>query len=93
MFHVYLLRSQSNPQKTYVGFTNKKAEDRLSEHNRGLTRTTAAGMPWEIEVITSFQDKYKAEDFERYLKGGSGYAFAKRHFWSHSNPRSTKLAK
>ena len=28
-----------------------------------------------------FDDKSKALEFERYLKVGSGYAFAKKHFW------------
>lgn len=82
MFHVYLLRSIKNPLMTYVGFTTKDFRERIEEHNRGITRTTSAHIPWQIEVIVSFQEREKAEAFERYLKGGSGYAFAKRHFWS-----------
>ncbi len=54
----------------------------MLEHNRGLTRTTASDIPWEIEVIVTFADRTKAEEFERYLKNGSGYSFAKRHFWA-----------
>ena len=76
---------------TYVGFTMKDIRERMDEHNRGLTRTTAPNIPWNIEVIVSFKDKQKAQEFEMYLKNGSGYAFAKRHFWSVAN--STKLEK
>jgi putative endonuclease len=28
-----------------------------------------------------FSDPLKAQDFERYLKSGSGHAFAKRRLW------------
>ncbi len=90
MFHVYLLRSIKNPQMTYVGFTTKDIRERMDEHNRGLTRTTAPHVPWHIEAIVSFRDKMKAQEFETYLKGGSGYAFAKRHLWS---ANSAKLEK
>ena len=73
---------------TYVGFTAKDIHLRLREHNRKLTKTTAPHIPWQIEVVVTFVDRKKAENFEKYLKAGSGYAFAKRHFWS-SNPRPT----
>ena len=82
MYHVYLLRSIQSSSMTYVGFTTKNVMDRLNEHNDKTTRTTASYVPWEIEVVVSFRDKQKAEDFEQYLKHGSGYAFAKKHFWS-----------
>lgn len=82
MFHVYLLRSVSDPQHTYVGFTQKSVQERLDEHNQKLTKTTAPHTPWEVEVAISFKNKAAAESFERYLKHGSGHAFAKRHFWN-----------
>jgi hypothetical protein len=28
-----------------------------------------------------FADEQNADAFEKYLKSGSGHAFAKRHFW------------
>ncbi len=37
--------------------------------------------PWRPIVVIRFQDDGKAEAFERYPKGGSGHAFARRHFW------------
>ena len=75
---------------TYVGFTMKDIRERMDEHNRGLTKTTAPHIPWTLEVIVSFRDKTKAQTFEIYLKGGSGYAFAKRHLWG---ANSVKLEK
>ena len=35
-------------------------------------------LPIELICSISFKDKYKAYDFERYLKSGSGKAFAKK---------------
>ncbi|MBI3331951.1 GIY-YIG nuclease family protein [Candidatus Peregrinibacteria bacterium] len=82
MYHVYLLRSIKNPRMTYVGYTTKDPRVRMDEHNRTLTKTTSPHVPWKIEVVVTFSDRQKAEIFERYLKQGSGYSFAKRHFWS-----------
>lgn len=82
MFHVYLLRSIKNPRMTYVGFTTKDVSKRMDEHNRQLTITTAPHIPWKIETVVTFADRERAETFERYLKSGSGYVFAKRHLWS-----------
>jgi predicted GIY-YIG superfamily endonuclease len=84
MYYVYLLRSISHPEKTYVGFT-ENLERRLEEHNEGISRYTKPYIPWELEVSIGFRNKQKAEDFESYLKHGSGYAFARKHFWN-SNP-------
>lgn len=92
MFHVYLLRSCIHPNMTYVGFTTKDVRKRLEEHNSKHTKTTAPHIPWKMEVIVSFENRTKAEEFEKYLKAGSGYAFAKKHFWS-AIPEPTKLAK
>ncbi|MBI3336549.1 GIY-YIG nuclease family protein [Candidatus Peregrinibacteria bacterium] len=67
MFHVYLLRSIKNPEMTYVGFTTKDIRERMEEHNRGLTKTTAPHIPWSIETVVSFRDLKKAQEFEQYL--------------------------
>jgi hypothetical protein len=36
--------------------------------------------PWKLVVQIGFEDKVKAFAFEKYLKSGSGRAFAKKHF-------------
>jgi predicted GIY-YIG superfamily endonuclease len=53
---------------------------RLSDHNTGRCAHTAARRPWQIHVVVEFADERTAIRFERYLKSGSGRAFAKRHF-------------
>jgi hypothetical protein len=40
---------------------------------------TAKTRPWAIDVIVKFADERRALAFERYLKSGSGCAFAQRH--------------
>lgn len=79
-FHyVYILRSKAVPDRFYVGMTSN-LESRLGEHNRGLTPSTKAYAPWQIEIATAFRDKTKAAAFEQYLKTHSGRVFSKRHF-------------
>ena len=80
MKYVYMIRSLSNPRRTYVGCT-KELERRLLEHNQGKSEHTARFIPWALEVAVQFKDQAKADRFEMYLKSGSGHAFAKRHFW------------
>jgi hypothetical protein len=41
---------------------------------------TATNRPWSIVVSLEFRAESTARRFERYLKSGSGRAFAKRHF-------------
>lgn len=77
---VYLLESVSRPGKRYVGVTTN-LEQRLSEHNAGKSIHTSRFKPWKCIVALNFADNAKAEAFEKYLKQGSGHAFAKRHFW------------
>ena len=77
---VYLLRSVSDPARRYVGITDN-LDRRLAEHNAGESPHTAKHRPWEVVVSVRFADGAKADAFERYLKQGSGHAFAKRHFW------------
>jgi putative endonuclease len=76
---VYVLRSERDPSRHYVGRTGSVA-DRLRWHNQGPTGHICAQRPWRILVAMEFADGSTAARFERYLKSGSGRAFAKRHF-------------
>ena len=77
---VYLLKSQSHPNKNYIGLTsNLKA--RLVEHNSGKSPHTAKYSPWFLISAHYFSSEEQARQFEKYLKSGSDHAFAKRHFW------------
>jgi hypothetical protein len=37
--------------------------------------------PWRVVTYLAFSDENKAAAFERYLKSGSGHAFARKRLW------------
>jgi predicted GIY-YIG superfamily endonuclease len=76
---VYILRSDSNPDRHYVGVTSD-FEVRLDWHNAGASGITRYNAPWSPLVVIEFPNEDTAVRFEKYLKSGSGRAFAKRHF-------------
>jgi putative endonuclease len=76
---VYILRSDVDPTKHYVGLTRDVAK-RLQWHNAGQNVHTARSRPWRVVVSLEFATADSALRFERYLKSGSGRAFQKRHF-------------
>jgi len=59
----------------YVGCTGD-ITDRLSRHGNGDVKYTSSRLPIVIVHQSVFFDKYKAYEFEKYLKSGSGRAFA-----------------
>lgn len=79
MHYVYLLRSESRPDEPYVGRTTD-LKQRLLDHNRDHSPHTAKFIPWQLAAYFAFQQEKTAASFEKYLKSGSGRAFAKRHF-------------
>lgn len=80
MKYVYLIRSISRPNQRYIGLT-EDVDARVAAHNAGSSTHTAKFRPWELVTVMRFEDDQKAADFERYLKTGSGWAFANRHLW------------
>lgn len=78
--YVYLLKSIKNPDRTYVGFTTN-VKERLQKHNEGGALYSSEYKPWRLVAFVGFDEKEKAIEFEKYLKSGSGYAFAKRRLW------------
>jgi predicted GIY-YIG superfamily endonuclease len=80
MYHVYLIQSESHPDQRYIGFT-RNLKERLIAHSSGKTVHTPKYRPWILVTYHAFADKLKAYEFERYLKTGSGQAFAKKQFW------------
>ncbi len=79
MHYVYIIVSQLHPDQRYVGRTSD-LKARLTKHNEGGSPHTAKFRPWFLETYVAFSDPDKAIRFERYLKSGSGRAFAQRHF-------------
>lgn len=76
---VYVLRSDADSARHYVGVTND-LEERLEWHNHGPCGHTLEHRPWSIVVSLQFPTENEAVRFEKYLQTGSGRAFAKRHF-------------
>ena len=80
MYYVYLIRSISFPDKTYTGYS-EDLKQRMVDHNAGKSTHTSKYVPWELVSYHAFADKRTAQEFEHYLKTGSGQAFAKKRFW------------
>ena len=77
MHYVYILLCSNG--EYYKGCTNN-IEDRLHRHQSGWVEATKGVLPVQLITYTAFSDKYKAYEFEKYLKSGSGRAFLKKHF-------------
>ena len=76
---VYVLPRKAEADQHYVGLTSDVAA-RLQWHNEGPSGHTLRYRPWLVAVSIEFPTEQQARRFERYLKSGSGRAFAKRHF-------------
>jgi putative endonuclease len=77
--YVYLIQSISQPKQRYIGITSDPGK-RLTEHSTGKSPHTSKYAPWKPAVTIRFEDDAKAFEFEKYLKTGSGRAFANKHF-------------
>jgi putative endonuclease len=79
MFYAYILQSERFPEEFYRGHSTD-LKQRLTDHNTGKCPHTAKFRPWRMKFYAAFETLELAQGFELYLKSGSGYAFAKRHF-------------
>jgi putative endonuclease len=77
MQYVYILESLADANRFYVGTTGDLRE-RLKKHNAGGVTHTSKFSPWRIKTYLAFSDAAQAFEFERYLKSGSGRAFARK---------------
>jgi putative endonuclease len=71
--------SERNPIRRYTGITSN-VDLSLQAHNAGQNVDTAPDRPWILFASFHFRHERTARCFEKYLKSGSGRAFAKRHF-------------
>jgi len=78
MNYVYVLQSISHPDQFYTGLS-KDVAARLAGHNSGQSPHTSKFKPWQLLSYHYFERSEAAAAFERYLKSGSGRAFANRH--------------
>lgn len=77
MWYVYIIRSIHHPEQEYTGAT-ADLKKRMTYHNNEKSTHTAKFVPWKLVWYCAFPDKYKALEFEKYLKSHSGRAFAKK---------------
>jgi predicted GIY-YIG superfamily endonuclease len=73
--YVYILQSLDG-EHFYTGITDD-LDARLSKHNCGAVTHTSKFRPWRIKSYVAFADGARAVALEKYLKSGSGRAFAK----------------
>ena len=78
MKYVYILQGKQSTEHFYTGITDDLSA-RLAKHNAGEVAHTSKYRPWQIETCVAFTDDVRAFAFEKYLKSGSGRAFAKKH--------------
>ncbi len=75
MYYVYVLKCGDDDY--YKGCT-KNLRERFNRHINGWVPATAYRLPLELVFYCAFTDKYKAFEFENYLKSGSGIAFMRK---------------
>ena len=73
--YVYVLQSLAFPDQFYTGLC-ADIDTRLAAHNSGQSPHTSKFKPWRLLSSHYFADPAVASAFERYLKSGSGRAFA-----------------
>ena len=78
MKYVYILYS-SKSDGFYYGST-ENIQDRVKAHNSGSVESTKPYKPWRVIWYGAFETSKLASDFEKYLKTGSGKAFAYKRF-------------
>lgn len=76
MQYVYILKCCNGDY--YKGCTSN-LDERLKLHERGEVTSTCEYLPVELAFYAAFTDKRRAFEFEKYLKSGSGRAFANKH--------------
>lgn len=81
MHYVYIIQSIDDADQYYTGVTNN-IENRLTDHNSLKSKHTSKYAPWRLISYHYFEDEQVALRFEKYLKSGSGRAFAKKHLRS-----------
>ncbi|MCL1891813.1 MAG: GIY-YIG nuclease family protein [Alphaproteobacteria bacterium] len=83
MFYVYLIQSETFPEQRYVGHISD-LKKRLNDHNSGFSFHTNKYKPWKLVTYLGFSGEQPAIEFEKYLKTGSGQAFANKRLWKQS---------
>ncbi len=69
---LYIIQSKKTESKFYLGISERE-EERVLEHNRGQTKTTAMHSPWSVIYTKIFKTRSEAIRREKHLKSIEGY--------------------
>jgi len=76
MYYVYVIDS-IRKKYIYVGITNN-IERRVSQHNKGQSRTTKPYKPFRLIYQEGLATRKEARKTEKYLKSGCGKEFLRQ---------------
>jgi putative endonuclease len=76
MYYIYSLKCKNG---YYVGCTDN-LKNRIKRHMKGQIPATSDRLPLKLDFYFAINDRYRAFEFEKYLKTGSGRAFINKHF-------------
>jgi predicted GIY-YIG superfamily endonuclease len=85
MHYAYILECSDGSY--YTGCTNN-LKRRIENHSKGQVHYTSYKLPVQLITYTAFADKYKAYEFEKYLKSGSEKVFLGKRNYSKVYPLS-----
>lgn len=77
MHFVYILKQSDG--NYYAGSTSN-LEKRKQQHDDGQNRSTKDKRPLGLIWSAQFSSKKLADNFEKYLKSSSSFAFRNKHF-------------
>jgi len=79
MYHVYLLRSNT---RFYIGFTSRRINERVKDHNYGKVKSTRFNRPWKLIYLETYASESDARKRERMLKHyGSSWGHLKKRLF------------
>jgi putative endonuclease len=70
MFYVYVLQSERT-EHLHTGFT-AGLEQRVGQHNAGITKSTRNRGPWKLVYQEQFDSRAEAMRRDKFLKSGKG---------------------
>ena len=76
IFYTYILFS-SKKGRFYTGYTENTPNERLDQHNNGMSPSTRSGVPWKLVFYKSFKTKSEAIKFEKFIKRQKSSKFIK----------------
>jgi len=71
MFYIYILRSKSHPNQTYIGSTSDLRR-RLAEHNAGKSTHTNKFKPWNLAAYVALNENQTRNNSKNTLRAVLG---------------------